>query len=107
MFTRVVEFISKPGKSKELSSAINEKAVPILQKQGGFVDELLLVSNAEQDRVVSLSFWKTRDDAERYQRDQYKNVAETLRHLLGTEPLIRTFEMHSSSGLKNVVAHAA
>ena len=86
MFTRVVELTSKPGKSKELSNAINENAMPILQKQGGFVDEILLVSNAEPDRVLALSFWKTRDDAERYHREQYKNVAESLRHLLGAEP---------------------
>jgi len=43
MFTRVVEFTSKSGKAKELSNTINEKAVPILKKQNGFVDEIVLV----------------------------------------------------------------
>ena len=80
MFTRVVEMTSKPGKSRELSNTINEKVMPILQKQGGFVDEMLLVSNVEPDRVLALSFWKTKEDAERYHRDQYKNVTETVRH---------------------------
>lgn len=65
MFTRAVELTSKPGKSKELSNAINEKALPILQKQSGFVDEILLVSNTEPERVLALSFCQTRDDAER------------------------------------------
>ena len=55
------------------------------------MDEMLLASNAEPNRVLALSFWKTRDDAERYQREQYKNVAEMVRHLLGTEPIIRPF----------------
>ena len=107
MFTRVVELTSKTGKSKELSNAINGSALPILQKQGGFVDEILLVSNAEPDRVLALSFWKTRDDAERYHREQYKNLAESLRYLLAAEPLIRTFDMQTSSGLKNVTSRAA
>src|ERR1019366_9755678 len=107
MFTCAVELTSKPGKSKELSNAINEKALPILQKQSGFVDEILLVSNTEPERVLALSFWQTRDDAERYQREQYKSVAENVRYLLGTEPVIRTFDMHSSSGLKNVIRRAA
>jgi quinol monooxygenase YgiN len=107
MFTRVVELTSKPGKSKELSNAINGSALPILQKQGGFVDEILLVSNAEPDRVLALSFWKTRDDAERYHREQYKNIAESLRHLLAAEPLIRTFDMQTSSGHKIVAGRAA
>ncbi len=38
MFTRVVELTSKSGKSKDLANAIDEKAVPILRKQRGFVD---------------------------------------------------------------------
>ena len=42
MFTRAVELTSKPGKSKELAKAINERAVPILKKQQGFVDEIVL-----------------------------------------------------------------
>ena len=35
MFTRVVELTSKPGKSKELSNAINGSALPILQNKVG------------------------------------------------------------------------
>ena len=60
MFTRVVEMTSKSGKSQELANTINEKAVPILKKQRGFVDEIVLISSAESDRVLALSFWKKR-----------------------------------------------
>src|SRR5213592_112694 len=60
MFTRAVELTSKSGKSRDLSNAINEQVVPILKKQAGFVDEIVLVSDAERDRVLALSFWKTR-----------------------------------------------
>ena len=38
MFTRVVEVTTKSGKAKELTSIINDKALPILKKQAGFVD---------------------------------------------------------------------
>ena len=38
MFTRLVELVSKRGKARELSSTINDKIVPILKKQPGFVD---------------------------------------------------------------------
>ncbi|MGA9793757.1 MAG: antibiotic biosynthesis monooxygenase [Terriglobales bacterium] len=107
MFTRVVELTSKPGKSRELSNTINDKIMPILQKQGGFVDEMLLVSNAEPDRVLALSFWKTKEDAERYQRDQFKNVTETVRQLLGTDPFVRTFDVHTYASLKIVAGRAA
>src|SRR5215475_10796210 len=66
MFTRVVELTSTSGKSKELANAIDEKAVPILKKQRGFVDEMVLVSATEPDRILGISFWNTKDDAEQY-----------------------------------------
>src|SRR5712691_340072 len=88
MFTRVVELTSKSGKSKELAKTINEKAVPILKKQRGFVDEIVLVSDAERDQVLALSFWNTREDAEQYHRENYQKIHDTLRHHLETEPVI-------------------
>jgi heme-degrading monooxygenase HmoA len=100
MFTRVVELTSKPGKAKELCNTINEKGVPILKKQNGFVDEIILNSEAEPDRVLALSFWNTKEDAERYHREQYRNIHESLRHLLQTEPNVRTFDVHTWTGQK-------
>ena len=72
MFTRLVELTSKAGKAKELSSTISEKGVPILKKQSGFVDEIILNSEADPDTVLALSFWNTREDAERYQRERVR-----------------------------------
>jgi len=63
----------------------NRKIVPILKKEAGFVDEIVLVSDADSNRVLALSFWKTREDAERYQREQFKNVNDTPRSLLDEE----------------------
>jgi quinol monooxygenase YgiN len=107
MYTRVVEFTSKSGKAKELSNTINEKAVPILKKQNGFVDEIVLVSDAEQDRVLGLSFWNARDDAERYHREQYPKIHEMLKPLLETEPVIRTFDVHTSTTHRIAAGKAA
>jgi len=107
MFTRVVEFTSKSGKAKELSNTINEKAVPILKKQNGFVDEIVLVSDAEQDRVLGLSFWNAREGAERYHREQYPKIHEMLKHLLETEPVIRTFDVHTSTTHRIAAGKAA
>ncbi|PYX56298.1 MAG: hypothetical protein DMG73_15805 [Acidobacteria bacterium] len=107
MFTRLVELTSKAGKARELSNTINESAVPILKKQKGFVDEIVLVSDEEGDRVLALSFWKTSEDAERYQREQYNNVRETIQPLLEAEPVIRTFDVHTSTGHKIAAGKAA
>jgi heme-degrading monooxygenase HmoA len=107
MFTRVVELTTKPGKNKQLSDTINDKLLPILKKQKGFVDETVLVSDKEDNRVLSLSFWNTREDAEEYHRAQYEKVHEMVRHLLDAEPVIRTFDVHSSTTHRIAAGKAA
>ena len=77
--------------------------LPILKKQRGFVDETVLVSDAEDTRVLALSFWNAKEDAEQYQREQYQKVHETVRHLLEVEPVIRTFDVHTSTSHKIAV----
>jgi heme-degrading monooxygenase HmoA len=107
MFTRIVELTTKPGKNKPLSDAINDKVLPILKKQRGFVDETVLVSDKEDNRVLSLSFWNTREDAEQYHRAEYEKVHEMVRHLLDAEPVIRTFEVHTSTTHRIAAGKAA
>src|SRR5215469_15700655 len=106
MFTRVVELTSKSGKSKELSNMINEKAIPILKQQRGFQDEIVLVSDTEPDRILGVSFWDTREDAERYHREQFATIKASVRHLLESEPVVRTFNVHTYIGQK-IAAHKA
>ena len=107
MFTRIVELTSKSGKAKELSNTINEKVVPILKKQRGFVDETVLVSDTEPTRVLGLSFWNSKEDAERYHHEQYPKIHEMMKHLLETEPNIRTFDVHTSTTHRIVAGKAA
>jgi heme-degrading monooxygenase HmoA len=107
MFTRVVELTAKTGKTKELANTLNDKVLPILKKQKGFVDETVLVSDAEDARVLALSFWNTREDAVQYQRAEYQKVHETVRHLLEAEPVIRTFDVHTSTTHRIAAGKAA
>ncbi len=107
MFTRIVELISESGKAKELANTINEKVLPILKKQRGFVDETVLISDTEPTRVLGLSFWNSKEDAERYHQEQYPKIHEMLKHLLETEPNIRTFDVHTSTTHRIVAGKAA
>jgi heme-degrading monooxygenase HmoA len=66
MYSRVVELTSKSGKARELANTINDKVLPILKKQAGFVDETVLASDTEATRVLALSFWNSKEDAERW-----------------------------------------
>ncbi|MGZ4811900.1 MAG: antibiotic biosynthesis monooxygenase family protein [Terriglobales bacterium] len=97
MFTRVVEIRTKTGKSRDLTNNINDKVLPILRKQPGFVDEITLVSITEPDRVLALSFWQSEQDAERYNREQFHNVTDILSSLMETPPKVQTFNVDTST----------
>jgi quinol monooxygenase YgiN len=97
MFTRVVEIRCKTGKANELSKLANEKAIPILRQQQGFQDEIVLTSSTDPNRVVALSFWNRREDAEHYHREQYPKIAEMLRPLCESEPTVSTYEVNTST----------
>ena len=93
MFTRIVEFTAKHGKTKEVAELIQEKILPLLKKRPGFVDEIVLVSTAETNRILGMSFWKNPADAELYRQEQYPKVEELLRPLLETTPKVQTFDV--------------
>jgi len=107
MFTRVVEVTAKSGKARELTNIINDKALPILKKQAGFVDETVLVSDTEPNRVLALSFWNSKEDAERYHREQYPKINEMFAHLLEADPVIRTFNVDTSTTHRIAAGKAA
>jgi heme-degrading monooxygenase HmoA len=107
MYTRLVELTTKAGKARELSNTIDEKVLPILKKQAGFVDEAVMASDSDPNNVLALSFWNTREDAQRYEREQFDNVQKIVQHLLESAPEVRTFEVHSSTAHKVTVKRAA
>lgn len=97
MFTRIVECHVKPGKKDEFNNKLRNEVVPILQKQPGFVDVIGLISESNPERVVSLSFWKTKEDAERYHREQYNRILDLIKPLVNRDPTIDTFTVGTST----------
>lgn len=106
MFTRCVEITAQPGKARELSRIVNDKVMPILKSQTGFIDEVLLLSEEDPDQLLALSFWRTREDAEKYNRDQFTKVTDLIRNLTEGPPNVRIFEVEQST-IHKITAKAA
>lgn len=96
MYTRVVEITAKPGKARELCQTINQEILPILQQQSGFVDEVVMTSETDPNRVLALSFWKRKEDAERYHQNQFNVIQDKLRNHAATTPRVQPFNVHTS-----------
>jgi len=107
MFTRVVEITSKAGKARDVARTVSDKVLSILKNQPGFMDEITLVSDEDPNRVLAISFWKSKENAEKYQREQYNNVVETFRNLMEGPPQVRTYEVETSTFHKIAAGKAA
>jgi len=106
MYTSVVDLTTKQGKARELAQAVNDKVRPLLEKQT-FVDVTVIVSDTEPNRVLALSFWNTREDVQRYEREQFDAGDKTLQHILKTAPVVRTFAVHTSTTHRIAAGKAA
>jgi heme-degrading monooxygenase HmoA len=105
MFVRLVEVKTKPGKAKEVCSTLHDKVLSTLKAQSGFVDEIVLVSDA--DGIRALSFWKTKEDSERYSREDYAKVSDLIQHLVHSKPNVRAFDVETSTCHKIAKGRAA
>lgn len=70
MFVRQVIAHFNPDKSDLFNQRIENEVIPLLKKQTGFRDEVSFF-DTENDEAIAMSFWGTRKDAEKYQRDIY------------------------------------
>ena len=106
MFTRIVECYVKKEKRQDFSDTMQNRVLPILQSQPGFVDLLALSSEDEPERTVSISLWKSRADADRYQRDHYQEIVDSIRPLLRDEPSVEFYNVETSTAHR-IAAKAA
>ena len=93
MFARALELTTRPGKLREVIRTLRQQIIPRLSAQPGFVDEFLLASDAEPDRVVLLTLWTRHEHADWSHRHHSSQFRQMLEPLLEFEPIIRTFNV--------------
>lgn len=86
---RSVRFDIASDKNDEFHKLFRNEVLPILKKQDGFKDELLLVDN---QHVLAISVWKNADAARNYESMTYPQIDKTLRPVMIGKPTVETFE---------------
>lgn len=107
MFTRIVECYVKPDRKQEFREKMQNLVLPVLQKQPGFVDLLALSSEDEPERMVAISLWKSRADAESYHEAHYQEIVEAIRPYLQDEPSIEHYNVDASTAHRIAAGKAA
>jgi heme-degrading monooxygenase HmoA len=91
MFARLVTMQLKLGLANEFPIAFEKEIVPLLKKQRGFVDQLLLVAPQTKE-MVAISLWETKEYAEIYNRELYPRVEKIVQKFIEGVPIVQNFE---------------
>lgn len=105
MFARVVECQAKDGRGVLIGTRVTNDVLPILQEQPGFVDFFALSDKTNTERLLCISFWVSREDAEQYHRRHYEAIANMLMPVLVSPPTLKTITVSASTAHR--IARAA
>ena len=106
MFARLVTFEVKPNLVNEFPVTFEKEILPLLRKQKGFLDELLLVTR-EKREVLALSLWETKEYAETYNRELYPQIEKIVNRFIEGLPIVRNYEAEYSTFHKMAFAARA
>ena len=89
---RSVRFDIAKDRNEEFHKLFKSEVLPVLKKQDGFKDELLLVHG---QHVLAISVWNNADAARKYETATYPQVDKVLRPVMTGKPTIETFDYAS------------
>jgi len=92
MVARIVEFIPKLEKKEEFVKVIRNEVLPILKKQTGFMELLPFFPETKNEKVIAVTLWTEKANAERYGREVFPKVEEILKPYL-TSPI--TYKLYN------------
>jgi len=91
---RSVRFDIATDKNEEFHTIFRNDVLPILKKQDGFKDELLLV---QDQHVLAISVWNNLDSARKYESATYPQLDKTLRPVMLGKPTVDTYRYDTLS----------
>lgn len=103
MFARFLTTHMEPENFTQARNALEKKIIPLLREQPGFKDEVTFFDKDKKE-AVAISFWDTKQNADRYERELYPDVRDTMQAWYREPPQVRAFEVANSTWHK---IHAA
>lgn len=96
MFARNVSMHLKPNAAREFTRTLETDIIPLLRTQGGFADELIFLG-PDGTEAVAISLWDNKASADAYDRDGYPKVLKGLAKVVEGTPVVRSYEVSSST----------
>jgi hypothetical protein len=97
MFARILDYEVKLEKKEEFVKVIKNEVLPILKKQTGFLEILpFFPEKMREEKVINISLWTTKADAERYEREFYPKVFDILKPFLTTPVKVNYYKLETT-----------
>ena len=107
MFARNVAISLKPDSLAEFTRKLENEVIPVLRKQEGFRDEVILLSD-DGIHVHAISIWDSREAAEAYDKATYPQILKSMETLIAGSPKVRVSTvLQSTVHMAAAVASAA
>jgi hypothetical protein len=97
MFARILNCEVKLEKKEEFVKAVKSEIVPILKKQTGFLEVLpFFPEKMKEEKVITISLWATKADADRYEREFYPKVLNILKPFLTATVQVNHYNLETT-----------
>jgi hypothetical protein len=97
MLARVVEMNVLPDKTEMFRTITNNEILPLLKKNPGFVDWIVLFNEKTNHKLTSVLMFKSKTDIEKYERETYPTVMQKIRPLLKEDPRVEICTVETST----------
>ncbi len=97
MIARLIEVNLKPERYNEFRTLFENEILPVLKRQNGFLDSVSMLSDDNKNRAITVSLWKSKTDAENYQKREFSRVIDMLKPFLASTPTVQYFNVEHTT----------
>jgi hypothetical protein len=96
MFARRLVMQLHQNEAVNFIRAVESEIIPLLRKQPGFRDELVLI-DPDRSRAESISFWNSQENAETFGKGPYSDIVRVLRKYIKDKLHFEGFQVVSTT----------
>ena len=96
MFARILEITPKLEKKEEFIRVIKNEVLPILRKQQGFLEILPFLPEVKNEKMITISLWTEKKNAERYEKEVLPKVEEIVKAYLAAPFVVRNYVVETT-----------
>ncbi len=96
MYARRLTMQIHQNETGEFTRAMESEILPLMRKQPGFRDEIVLV-NPKAAQAESITIWNSQEYAETFGKGPYLDVLKVLGKVIKDKPQLQSFEVSNST----------